>query len=83
MSASVYKIYPKEAYGKADTVLETALGRFKDVIVIGYDHDGELEAAASNYFNDGGNLLWAMEKFKFSLLAGDYEGEVSDELPEG
>lgn len=54
-----------------NVVLEEAKG-LKHVLVLGYDQDGELYAASSPYFGDGGNLLWILECVKAKLLDGDF-----------
>lgn len=49
-----------------DRVLESAKGELEEVIIIGYDKDGE-EYFASTY-SDGGILLWLLERAKKQLL---------------
>lgn len=55
----------------ADPVLEKALGQYQSVIVIGYDNDGDLQAAASLNLR-GHEILWMIESFKTRLLNGEY-----------
>jgi len=69
---SVVKFYPKNAATSADNVLEQAVGEFSDVLVIGWDKDGSLDARATLGLKDGGDLLWLIESFKAKLMAGDY-----------
>ncbi|MGI9490490.1 MAG: hypothetical protein ACR2RF_32275 [Geminicoccaceae bacterium] len=49
-----------------DRILERAKGELQDVIVIGYDHEGEEYFASSKA--DGGSVLWLLERFKKRLL---------------
>lgn len=75
MPAEVVKFYPKNAADKADNVLEQAVGCYQDVLILGYDHEGNADYRGTTYFSDGGNVLWLLEKFKHLLLNGDLGGE--------
>jgi len=55
----------------ADPVLEKALGQYQSVVVIGYNDEGELQAAASMNLRSH-EILWLIESFKLRLLNGDY-----------
>ncbi|MDD1627777.1 MAG: hypothetical protein LUQ26_09945 [Methylococcaceae bacterium] len=54
-------------------VIEGAKDKLTSVLVLGYEEDGSLYAAASTA--DTGHLLLLMERFKFSILNGDYGDE--------
>ncbi len=69
---SIVKFYPKDAAKDADAVLEQALGAFSEVLIIGWDSEGLLDARATLGLKDGGDMLWLVEIFKTKLLAGDY-----------
>lgn len=69
---SVVKFYPKDAAKDADAVLEQSHGNFSEVLIIGWDNDGMLDARATLGLKDGGDLLWLIESFKAKLMAGDY-----------
>jgi len=73
----VVKFYPLDAAKDPDNVLEQAMGRYKSVLIIGWDNDGDFDARATLNLKDGGNLLWLMELFKFKLLNGEF-GEVEE-----
>ena len=73
----VVKFYPLDAAKDPDNVLEQAMGRYKSVLIIGWDNDGDFDARATLNLKDGGNLLWLMELFKFKLLNGEF-GEVKE-----
>lgn len=49
-----------------DRILEAAVGQLEGVVVIGFDHAGELYAASS--YADGGTMLWLLEQCKAKLL---------------
>lgn len=51
----------------ADKVLESAIGEMDQVIVIGYDKEGDEYFASS--IAGGPECLWLMERFKAALLA--------------
>jgi len=76
----VIKFYPKDAAKNADNVLEQAIGIYDQVLVIGWrkDAEGTMDARATLGLNDGG-ALWLIEKFKFNLLSGVYQGEPDDD----
>lgn len=78
--AEVVKFYPKDAAKDPDAVLEQAIGRFEDVLIIGWDKQGKMDARASLGLKDGGDMLWLIEHFKHNLLNGDYSGfEAADD----
>lgn len=54
-----------------DFILNKALGELDNVVVIGFDKDGELYFASSD--SGGGDVLWLLKKAEKLLL--DYEGE--------
>ena len=57
-----------------DRVLNKAIGELTDVIVIGYDKDGDEYFASS--IADGGDINWLLDRIKLKLL------RVPDEYPE-
>ena len=75
MSDNVVKFYPADAYKDPDAVLEQAIGEYSDVLIIGWNKDGIIDLRATKGIEDGGDMLWLIEKFKFNLLAGAYYGE--------
>ena len=76
----VVKFYPKDAAKEADNVLEQAMGQYDQVLILGYlkDETGTMDARATLGLKDGGDMLWLLEKFKFNLLAGLYQGEPDE-----
>ena len=50
----------------SDRLLEKAIGNVDDVLIIGWDKQGELYFASSK--GDGGHCLWLMELAKKQLL---------------
>ena len=54
-----------------DIVLEAAKGGFQDVLIIGYNQDGEIEARSSLGLSHD-NVNWIIDSFKAKLLNGDY-----------
>ncbi len=55
-----------------DVVLENAKNEFESVIIIGYDHEGNLDVRASLNI-DHKEILFMIERFKQKLLNGDYQ----------
>lgn len=72
--ADVVKFYPAGAAKSADNVLEQAMGCYDEVLIIGWDKDGGLDARATLGLKDGGDVLWLIEAFKHRLMSGAYTG---------
>lgn len=70
--AEIVKFYPADAAKSADNVLEQAVGNYDQVLILGWDKEGNLDARATLGLKDGGDVLWLMETFKYKLLNGDY-----------
>ena len=68
----VVKFYPADAAKDADNVLEQAVGNYSEVLIVGWDKDGNFDARATLGLKDGANVLWLTEVFKFKLLNGDF-----------
>lgn len=49
-----------------ERVLAAAQGKLKEVVLIGYDHDGEFYFASNKA--SGPQVLWALEQAKLKLL---------------
>ena len=75
MINNVVKMYPANSAEKADNVIEQAIGKFGQVLIIGWDNDGNLDARATVGLSDGGDMLWLIESFKTKLMNGDYVGD--------
>jgi hypothetical protein len=58
----------------ADELMDANKGEFKDMLIIGYDMNGNMTAAVTTGLTDGGSLLWLIENFKAALLNGEYAG---------
>lgn len=71
----IVKFYPKDAAKDADNVLEQASGVYQDLLIIGWDKDGNFHARATLGMKDGGDCLWLVEVFKLKLLNGDFIAE--------
>lgn len=73
MSDNVIKFYPANAADDPDNVLEQSLGRFEDVLIIGWlKDDGGMDARASTGLVEASDLLWLIELFKHNLISGAY-----------
>lgn len=53
-----------------DLVLESAKGKMKGVVILGFLEDGTDTYFSSSYA-DGGTVLWLLEKLKLQLLSGE------------
>ena len=76
--ADVVKFYPKDAATDPDNVLEQAMGGFSEILILGWDKEGNLDARATLGLKDGGDVLWLMEAFKHKLMSGDYTGDPEE-----
>ena len=65
--SKVAKFYPADAAKDPDNVLEQAIGEYESLVIIGYDHDGIMDARASTNIKQK-DILWLMENFKLWLL---------------
>lgn len=68
----IVKFYPKDAAKDADNVLEQAVGQYSEVLIIGWDKEGNLDVRATLGLTDGAECLWLVEAFKHKLMSGDY-----------
>lgn len=75
MTDNVIKFYPTDAYKDPDAVLEQAKGDFKDLLILGWNHEGFLDVRMNAEMDDGERVLWLIEKFKFNMLAGAYQSD--------
>ena len=73
--ADVVKFYPQNAAENPDNVLEQAIGDYSEVLILGWDKDGNLDARATLGLKDGGDVLWLIEAFKHKLMSGDFTGD--------
>ena len=55
-----------------ERVLEEAKAQMRDVVLMGWNNDGELYFAST--FPDGGEVMWLLERCKKRLL--DFSGEI-------
>lgn len=79
MSDNIVKFYSLRAALSPDVVLEHAAGVYDEVLVIGYNKDGELDVRASLNF-DMKSIFFALEAFKHQVLSGEY-GHCLEEKP--
>lgn len=68
---NIVKFYPKDAAKNPDNVLEQAVGIYDQVLVIGYNKDGGLDARSSLNFLIK-DIFFAIDEFKFKVLNGEY-----------
>jgi hypothetical protein len=70
--SKVTKLYPKNAADNPDNVLELGVGQFVDVLLLGFDKNGDFDVRSSSGLKHP-DLVWLLEHFKFKLLNGDYD----------
>jgi len=74
--SDVIRFYTKNAADIADNVLGQSIGYYDQVLILGYDADGNADFRVSTGLAGGGDILWLIENFKSQLLAGDFSGGV-------
>lgn len=73
--SNVENFYPADAAKEPDNVLEQSIGQFSEVLIIGWDKDGNFDARATLGLSDGGDVNWLIDVFKHKLLSGDFAGD--------
>lgn len=58
-----------------DTVLKEARGAFKEVLLLGYNHEGYMEVRATLGLAPKAELLMLVENFKHALMDGVYDDD--------
>lgn len=58
-----------------DTVLKEAHGAFKEVLLLGYNHEGYMEVRATLGLAPKAELLMLVENFKHALMDGVYDDD--------
>lgn len=74
MTDNIVKFYPKDAAENPDAVLEQAIGQYEDILILGYNNDGELEPRGTLGMT-ASEILWLLESFKMNLLDGVYSDD--------
>lgn len=67
----VVKFFPADAAKDPDAVLEQAIGNYQNVLVLGWDKDGELDCRGDLGLTKE-NALWLAIFFTHKLMAGDF-----------
>ncbi|VDS08878.1 hypothetical protein PARHAE_02063 [Paracoccus haematequi] len=70
--SEVVKFYPQNAADSPDNVLEQAIGVYDQVLILGWDKDGNFDGRASPALKDRSDVLWLVEVFKTKLMNGDF-----------
>lgn len=69
--SDVVKLYTDGAAKDPDNVLEQAMGRYSELLIIGWDKDCDFDARATLGLKDGGDVLWLVETLKHKLMSGE------------
>lgn len=76
--SNITKLYPKDAAKNPDFVLEQAIGCYADVVIIGYNHDDELEVRSNTTFSEA-EVMNAIKTFEHNYYGGMYDPVDEDE----
>jgi len=69
------KGYPEDAAVNPDFVLEQAVGKYQDCLILGYTKEGYLEVRATLGLKKA-EVLLLLEQVRFNLLAGYYDEDT-------
>ena len=73
---NVVPLFPANAADDPDNVLAQAKGVYKELLLLGWDADGDLNVRATNAL-DVQSVLFMIEVFKMKLLSGSYSGDTN------
>jgi hypothetical protein len=75
--SKITTLYPKDAAKNPDFVLEQAIGKYADLVIIGYNHDDELEVRSNTTFSEA-EVMNAIKTFEHNYYGGMYDLEDYD-----
>lgn len=78
--SDVARLYPK---GTPDLTLESCKGHFQDVLVIGYDENGDLRAYSSEGISKLSEINYLVDVLKNALMTGYFVTEQRDDDDDG
>ena len=68
---NVIEFHPNRSAEDPDHVLEQAMGEYGDVLILGWDANGNMDCRASLGLSHE-QVLWIITKFQHKLMNGDY-----------
>lgn len=69
---NVTKFYAHGAANDPDNVLDQAKGQYENLLIIGWDREGNMDARADLGLKSNRDVLWLVETFKAMLMDGTY-----------
>jgi hypothetical protein len=72
MSDNVVDLYTKDPIVSSDELIETSKGVYDEVMMVGWNKDGQMEIRLTSGMQDGGTILWLLENLKLRLLTGEF-----------
>lgn len=76
MSDNVIPIYDGmdlPDFNEANSILDACMCDFREVLIIGYDHTGDMDMRATCELSDKREIVFMLERFKLKLLNGDFD----------
>jgi len=73
----VINLHPGSASADPDDALESAVGVYDNVLIIGWNKKNELEVRGNSGI-DRTMANWLIDQFKLNLLVGAYEEDKDD-----
>lgn len=69
---NVTKFYGHGAANDPDNVLDQAKGQYENLLIIGWDREGNMDARSDLGLKSNKDVLWLVETFKAMLMDGTY-----------
>ena len=70
--SNIERLYPSNFTEFPDNLLREAMGNYDDLLMLGYNKNGELDIRCSSGIEKA-HIVWMIEFFKVKLLRGDYD----------
>ena len=70
--SKVIKFYANDAAKNPDNVLEQAIGEYGQVLILGWNKDGNFDPRSDTTLT-AREILWLVTLFQHKLMSGDYE----------
>ena len=76
---NVTKMYPPTFADNPDNILEDAKGQLKEVLLLGYGHDGKLYVTCDNHIaRNQDRIIALLERVKINALYSDWSEVLDD-----
>lgn len=74
--ADIIRLFPPGSARDADAVLEQSMHQFSEVLIIGYNKQGEFEARATLGLSAEA-IIFLLQTMQYNIISGQYEDDKS------